>query len=321
MTHPLVTVICVCFNHSRFVTEALDSVINQTYKNIELIVIDDGSTDGSGKVIKKWMINHPKATLILNGRNLGYCKTFNKALALANGEFIIDFAADDIMLSEKIERQVNSFIKLDNNYGVIFTDSVYVDEQGNYLRDHFQYLLEKKLIDQIPQGDVYPKVLSTYFIPSPTMMVRASVFDFLGGYDESLAYEDFDFWVRSSRYYKYGFLNEKLMKIRRTAKSMSSGWYKKDDPQLLSTYQICRKAQELNRDQNDWEGWLKRIRYELRQSVFSENHNEAKLFFELLREVNHVKLQDQFIYRLDSFKLPLAILRNWYHQIRYYSFK
>jgi hypothetical protein len=153
------------------------------------------------------------------------------------------------------------------------------------------------------------------------MMMRASVLNFLGGYDESLAYEDFDFWVRSSRYFKYGFLNEKLMKIRRTAKSMSSGWYKKNDPQLLSTYHVCQKAKGLNRDENDWHAWLKRIRYELRQSVFSENHTEAKLFFELLREVNQVKWQDKIIYRIDSFKLPLAILRKWYHQIRYHTFK
>ena len=64
MSAPLVTVICICYNHARFVKEALDSVVNQTYGNIELIVIDDGSTDGSGKVIKQWIASHPKTTLL-----------------------------------------------------------------------------------------------------------------------------------------------------------------------------------------------------------------------------------------------------------------
>jgi hypothetical protein len=136
-----------------------------------------------------------------------------------------------------------------------------------------------------------------------------------------MAYEDFDFWVRSSRNFKYAFLNEKLMKIRRTPTSMSTGWYKQDDRQLLSTYQICRKAQKLNRDESDWQAWLKRIKYELRQSVFSENHTEAKLFFDLLHEVKQVNWQDLLIYKIDSFRLPLAYVRNWYHQIRYHSFK
>ena len=86
---PLVTVICVCYNQAQYVCEALDSVANQTYSNLELIVIDDGSTDGSGKVIKNWMVNHPDATLILNGRNLGYCKTFNKAYRLSKGEMLL----------------------------------------------------------------------------------------------------------------------------------------------------------------------------------------------------------------------------------------
>lgn len=314
---PLVTVICVCYNHARFVTEALDSVISQTYSNIELIVIDDGSTDGSGKVIKKWISNHPEVTMILNGENVGYCKTFNKAWKISKGEFIIDLAADDVLMPERIEKQVHYFLTLDNSYGVTFTDATYIDEEGNYLRDHFQYLFNKKLIDHVPQGDVYAHVLATYFIPSPTMMVRALVLETLQGYDESLAYEDFDFWVRSSRLYKYGFLNEKLTKIRRTSKSMSTGWYEKGDLQLLSTYQICRKVQFLNRDDKEWLAWLKRVKYELRQSVFSENHHEAKLFFGLLLEVNQVSWGYRLIYWLDTLRLPLSKIRKWYHQIRF----
>ncbi len=317
MSSPLVSVICLCYNHSRFVKEAVESVLNQTYQNIQLILVDDASTDNSVDVIRQILETNPSIEFIPITQNMGNCKAFNRGLAKAKGEYIIDLAADDIMIPGKIERQVNHFLLLPESYGVVFTDAVYVDEWGNYLRDHFQYLFKKKLIDQVPQGDVYAKVLSTYFIPSPTMMVRASVFESLMGYDENLAYEDFDFWIRSSRNFNYSFLNEKLMKIRRTKKSMSSGWYKNDDPQLLSTYQICRKAQALNRDVNDWQAWVKRVRYELKQSVFSENHYEATLFFGLLLEVNQVSWRYKLIYWLDSFHLPLSILRKWYHQIRF----
>jgi glycosyltransferase involved in cell wall biosynthesis len=321
MNTPLVTVICVCYNHAQYVTEALNSVAGQTYNNIELIVIDDGSTDGSPKIVKQWIASHPVTVLLLNGTNLGYCKTFNKAFKLAKGEFIIDFAADDVMMPDKIRSQVDFFSKLDRTYGVIFSDAEYIDEKGIYIRDHFKYLIGKRLLKSIPQGNVYADVLDKYFIPAPTMLSRVEVYRELGGYDEDLAYEDFDFWIRSSRYFKYGFQNEKLMKIRRTAKSMSSGWYTRNDPQLLSTYQICKKARKLNHDDRDWQAWVKRVRYELRQSVFSENHTEAKLFLQLLREDNQQNWQDQCIYWIDSFKLPLAILRRWYHQIWFHSFK
>jgi glycosyltransferase involved in cell wall biosynthesis len=316
---PLVSVICVCYNHEQFVREALESVKAQTYPNIELIIVDDGSADQSASIIKDWLSQNSIKQFIHLPTNSGYCRAFNQGLAFATGDYTIDLATDDIMMPEKIERQVNHFSSLDENYGVTFTDAVYVDKNGKYLRDHFDHLLKKKLIHHIPEGDVYRDVLSTYFIASPTMMIRTKVLRELGGYDERLAYEDFDFWVRSARHFKYSFLNEKLIKIRRQTQSMSSGWYQPGDPQLHSTYQVCRKAMAFNRDQADWNAWIKRVKYELRQSVFSQNHQEAKLFFDLLREANHVDGWDKLVHWMDAFHLPLASLRTWYHRVKYDS--
>lgn len=318
--NPLVSVIGVCFNHERFVLEALESVRSQSYPHIELIIIDDGSTDGSVSKIKEWVNKNPDAHFIDLKTNHGYCKAFNKALAQAKGDFIIDFATDDVLGQKKIELQVNYFLSLDKDYGIVFTDAEYVNANGNYLRDHFSYLKKKQLIKEVPQGDVYQAVLSNYFIPSPTMMIRKEVFNTIGGYDESLVYEDFDFWVRSSRLYKYGFLNEKLMKIRRNTQSMSSRWYKKGDAQLMSTYQVCVKAKKLNRTIEDWEAWAKRVKYELRQSVFSENYPEANLFFALLQEAGQIHWKDTFTHRLGTLNLPLSIIRKWYHRIRFQKF-
>lgn len=317
---PLVSVICVCYNHERFVLETLESVRAQTYSNIELIIVDDGSTDKSVEIIEEWIKKNPVTHFLNLKSNHGYCAAFNRAFALATGEFYIDLATDDVLLPEKIENQIVFFSTLDSSYCTTFTDAIYIDGQGNYLREHFKYLFKKKLIRHIPQGDVYQNILSTYFIPSPTMMTRTSVLKSLGGYDENLVYEDFDFWVKSSRQFKYAFLNEKTMKIRRNIKSMSTGWYKKSDPQLLSTYQVCLKAQKLNRDKQDWYAWAKRVKYELRQSVFSQNHAEAELFYKLLKSECKTDWQDEFTYKLDGLHLPLSVLRQWYHRLRYNSF-
>jgi glycosyltransferase involved in cell wall biosynthesis len=279
--------------------------------------VDDASDDASAALIQNIVSENPSAVFIPLSKNLGICKAFNQGLTFAKGEYIIDFSTDDVMVPDKISRQVEFFERLDKSYGVIFTDAVYIDEKGKYLRRHFDYLLKKKLIDRIPEGNVYGDVLSTYFIASPSMMVRREVFNLIGGYDEILSYEDFDFWVRSARNFRYAFLNESLIRIRRRKNSMSSGWYKPGDPQLYSTYLVCRKAQHLNKSLEDKSALVKRVKYELRQSVFSQNKREANLFYELLVELNAVNFEDKVTFVLRKLKLPFMRFRNLYHRIRF----
>ena len=80
---PLITVICSCYNHAKFVTKSLESVLNQTYKNIQLIVIDDCSIDNSVSVIENFIIEYPQIIFIKNKINLGLTKSFNNAAKLA----------------------------------------------------------------------------------------------------------------------------------------------------------------------------------------------------------------------------------------------
>ena len=317
MEKPLVSVICLCYNHQRFVREAVESVIKQSYKNIQIIIADDASTDNSVHEITALKAEYPSVELLLLPNNLGNCKAFNEALKLARGEFIIDFATDDVMMPSRIERQIGFFQRLDSTVGVIYTDAVYITESGEFIRNHFDYLFEKGLITHIPKGDVYRDVLTTYFIPAPTMIIRKEVFAALNGYDETLFYEDFDFWVRSSRIYRYAYLDERLTSIRKLNSSMSTGWYVPGDKQLHSTYLVCKKAQQLNRDHGDREALITRVRYEFRQSVLSGNHIEASLFYNLLRELKGVKLADRFLRVFNRPGVPLSPLRKLYHKVKY----
>jgi glycosyltransferase involved in cell wall biosynthesis len=281
MMPPRVTVICVCYNHARFVTEALDSVINQTYPNVELIVIDDGSTDGSGKLIKKWMANHPEATFILNGKNLGYCKTFNKAYQLSKGKFIIDLSADDLLMPNRIEEGVKILEKAGEDYGVAFSDAQYMDEQGNPIRLHS----EKFPHETVPSGDVYKEVIQRYFICSPTMMFRKSVLDLLNGYDESLAFEDFDFWIRASRNFKFVYSSSVLIKKRVLTTSMSAKQFERFNPQRWSTLEVCKKIEKLNRTKEEGGALKRRLHYELGVSLKSLDFKLAYSFWKLLRSL------------------------------------
>lgn len=264
---PLVSVICICHNHSAFVTEALNSVVTQTYSHIELIIIDDASTDGSAKVIKQWLANHPQATLLINVENLGYCKTFNKAFALSKGDFIIDLAADDILLPERIATGVQALNQAGPEYGVTFSDALHMDAAGTVLWRHS----DKYPQTTIPSGDIYLYLINRYFICSPTMMFKREVLTDMGGYDEALSYEDFDLWIRSARNFKYVYTPQVLVKKRKLKNSLSHAQRTVLSKHGWSTLKVCRKIKLLNRTDDERRALSKRIGYEMKQSLRAIN--------------------------------------------------
>lgn len=316
MEPPLVSVICVCFNHDRFVGEAVLSVISQTWKNIEIIIVDDASTDRSAEVIRRLVGAYPFIKFIQLHENKGNCFAFNAGLKECKGSFIVDLSADDVFYPERIEKQL-SYFRLFPDTGVVFTDAVYIDGNGNPLREHFGWLKKNRLLPIVPEGEVYREVLSRYFISSPTMLVRREVFDVIGGYDETLAYEDFDFWVRSARHFPYRCIHEVLTKVRKVQGSLSSRAYLRDDRQLESTYRVCVKAKSLNRNASEDAALAARVRYELRHAVFTGNLREAELFYTLLNDVTTARLSDRLIIALGRTGLPLLWIRRWYHRVRY----
>ena len=146
---PLVTVICLCYNHEAFVVETLNSVIHQSYAPVELIVVDDFSTDNSREVIRKWLINHPEILFIANEKNLGNTKSFNKALKFAKGEYIIDLAADDVLMPDCITLQRNTFEKSPyKNLGIVYGNAELITEKGHFDSYYYPVDDQKKTIEK-----------------------------------------------------------------------------------------------------------------------------------------------------------------------------
>jgi glycosyltransferase involved in cell wall biosynthesis len=276
MTKPLVTIICVCYNQARFVTEALDSVVTQTYQPIELIVIDDGSTDGSPQVIKHWIASHPQTVLLLNGINIGYCKTFNKATAIAKGKYLIDLAADDMLLPNRVALGVQA-LESTPQAGVTFSDAEHVDEAGQKINLHSDRFPHHT----VPSGNIYQELIVRFFVCSPTMMFSQAMFTELGGYDETLMYEDFDFWIRSSRRYHYIYTPEVLVKKRKVAGSLSDRQFKVRSEQSLTTLNVCKKILQLNETESERKALNSRLWYELRVNLRLLNFKVAVEFFKL----------------------------------------
>jgi hypothetical protein len=115
------------------------------------------------------------------------------------------------------------------------------------------------------------------------MMMKRLVLDDLNGFDETLAYEDFDFWVRSSKKWLYAYSDQVLVKKRFLAGSHSDHQYIQDSKILESTYLVCCKAEQMNKTKEDRKALVKRARYELRQAIRSHNYETAEKFFELLQ--------------------------------------
>ena len=263
LSSPLVSVLCLCYNQKAFVREAIDSVLNQTYPAIQLIVLDDGSTDGSGDEIAQYIFGKPEIFFIRHQENMGYTKSLNKAWSHAKGEFIIDLAADDILFPNRIEEGVADFKNRSPQFGLQFSDAELIDARGDLMGKHS----DKYPHASIPQGDIYKEIIQRYFICPPTMMFRKSVLDRMGGYDDSLAFEDFDFLIRASREYFFCYSSKALVKRRLVKNSMSEKQFERGNEQRMSTLIICKKIQKLNRNKEEENALRKRVRYEFLLSL------------------------------------------------------
>ena len=276
--NPLVTVICTCYNHEAYVEESLNSVINQLYSPIQLIIVDDFSTDNSKASIKSWLEDYRDIQFLSNETNLGITKSFNKALKLAKGEYIIDLAADDILLSHCVMTQINAFKNSTfKNVGVVYGNAELILENGSFDSYYFPVNPQNKVIKKRITGDIYENVLSDFYsMCSVSAMMKKSVLDRLEGYDESLAYEDLDFWIRASRMYEFDFIDEPIMQKRILPNSLASDFYKKNNFRTKkidhSTYVILKKAIQLNRSKQEDLAIQKRVHNGIMRCIKNRNY-------------------------------------------------
>jgi len=124
---PAVSVILNCYNHERYIGEAIESVLAQTYRDFELILIDNGSTDGSRKVMQSF--DDERIRFILHNDNDSLSKRLNEGIAAARGEFVSILYSDDLLLPKKFERQLGIFDELSEDYGVVYAPAIRFHQQ------------------------------------------------------------------------------------------------------------------------------------------------------------------------------------------------
>lgn len=128
---PKVTFLIPCYNTEKYLIEALECIVNQTYENLEIILIDDGSTDNTLRLLKKYEQRDSRIRLYKNETNIGLIKTLNKGIELATGEYIARFDADDLIGLDRIEKQIEIIIK-NNNIDLITSYVNYITPSGKF---------------------------------------------------------------------------------------------------------------------------------------------------------------------------------------------
>ncbi|MCU0470943.1 MAG: glycosyltransferase family 2 protein [Arcicella sp.] len=301
--NPLVSIVALCYNHEKYVIEALQSVVNQTYPNIELIIVDDFSTDGSREKISTFVKNHPSVQVIFNEKNIGNCKAFNRAFKISKGKYLIDLSTDDVMLPNRVEEQVKLFESSDK-IGVVFADADFIDEESNFLKNiKDSYQLEP------PIGDVYESILrgKAYVMPC-SMMMRRSLLEQLGGYDETLSYEDLDFWIRSARICEFGYVPQILAQQRVLRGSHSTKSIMKNSILIQSSVKICQKAYLLNKTEKEHEALAVRLRMDLLRCALTENYQAGEQALQLMKKLNKHNWKSRVAQFIIFFKIPINFL-------------
>lgn len=205
MNNPLVSAIIPNYNYGHFLAQTVDSVLAQTYKNVEIIVVDDGSTDDSARVLD----GYGEKIRWFRQANEGVSEARNRGVAESRGEILAFLDSDDIWLPEKIEKQVEIF-QSDALVGLVHCGCVDFDNDGRLLEEHLEGL----------SGNVAEEMIryrrAVILGGGSAVAVRRRVFDEIGGFDPSLSpAEDWEFYFQAMRRHKVGFVPEILMKYRR----------------------------------------------------------------------------------------------------------
>jgi glycosyltransferase involved in cell wall biosynthesis len=217
-----VTVVVTCYNHQAYVEQSLESVAEQTRPAVQVIVIDDRSSDQSANLIERWLeVNQPDWTFLRHSSNLGVCASLNEALALARGKYFCQVSADDWIEPDRFERQSAALDTAPEDAALVVGDIREVNAGGGLIVDHDFGPRLSSLLSHEKGGDNLSHLLAENTIPAPGVMLRTDAIRDVGGYDESLAFEDYDMWLRLAEHHSIAYQPGIVSNYRLVASGMT----------------------------------------------------------------------------------------------------
>jgi len=209
----LVSILVPLYNHEQYINECLDSLVHQTHKNIEIIVINDGSTDDSDMIIKRWIENNPSINInYMSQENHGVTKTLNKMIKIAKGDYITLCASDDVLLENSIAIRLN-YLQEHKNLKAVIGDANVIGTHSELINESAMkslfYANYKRLVNNIKS-----ELVLNWSVVGPTFLAEKSVYEKVGLYDETLLVEDREFYLRLLANDLLGFLPQTVAKYR-----------------------------------------------------------------------------------------------------------
>ncbi len=219
MTNPQVSVIIPTYNNAQYLSQAIKSILNQTYQASEIIVIDDGSTDETTEVVQSFNKN----IQYIRQENKGPASARNTGLKIAKGKYVVFLDADDELLPDKLSFQIN-FLEENPSIDLVYSNGYRFreDKEGNQIIVSLQKTNEIFIPEKENENYINRLIVKNIF-PIHAAMTKITCINEVGGFDESLtACEDWDLWFRISEKCSFQYMNEYLFKYRDSENSNSA---------------------------------------------------------------------------------------------------
>jgi len=264
---PKVSIIMPVLNGERFIGEAIQSIVDQTYKNCQLVVVDDGCTDGTRKRVESFM-DRLEIRYVRHETPRGIAPSMNDGVRNATGDLISFLDHDDGWMPNFLETQA-AYLEAHPDVGMVHSDFQTTDVNGNVIEASVAACRG----GHRPSGNVFPQLFMDSFIVGNSVLIRRECFTKLGMFDESLRWGDYHMWMRIARNYRVDYVDQVLTKYRQhptqSTRSSSAGKRIEEAPVGL---QAIQKILELYPE----------IRQELGQTTI--NHRIASFYFDMAYE-------------------------------------
>ena len=229
---PIVSVILPTYNRAHLVGRAIRSVLDQTYQDFELIVVDDGSMDNTEGMVKAF--KDPRIRYIRHEQNRGGAAARNTGIKAAQGEYIAFQDSDDEWLPEKLEKQMRIFEKASAQVGVVYTGFYAINGDRKTYMPHVNI--------KIKEGNIHNELLKQNFVTTQAVVLRKECFEKAGMFDENLPrLQDWELFIRISKYYIFKYVDEPLVLAFFSPDSISA-----NQEALIKAYQLIMETHFVN---------------------------------------------------------------------------
>jgi len=302
---PIVSVNIPVYNDEKYIGETLLSALNQTYRDLEIVVVDDGSTDRTAEIIKSFSDSRIK---YYYQTNQGIGATRNKAIEHSSGKYIAFLDHDDLWMPNKLEKQLALF-KANPKLGMVFCDTIFFNSEG----DLYSIYAKRKP----PRGMAFRELLRNYCLSCETVVVKRSVLDEVGYFpSDMMMVEEYDLFLRIASRYSLDYVNEPLAKYRIHEHNYSWG---KENEAINEEKRVLERLNEfIPNFRQDYarEIFSKEINLQKRQGLLEWKnghfHKARAIFTEIFRTTGSPRI---VVYLLFSYLLNYEIfsrLVNWF---------